>query len=225
MPAALGATKPAPQIRPALSPPVERNGGLFAAFGILLVSLVAALVIALLRWPAAPAAPADDSAAAGFTRDMQEHHAQAVEMSMIVRDRTRDEDVRRLAFDIALLQQYQIGSMAELLRGWGLRPTGSGPSMAWMGHTGHADTEMSMPGMASAADLEELSRESGATAELRFLRLMIAHHRGGVEMAEAVLALTDVPAVRDMAEKVVFTQNAEVEAMNDLIVERGGKRV
>ncbi|ALV33068.1 hypothetical protein AS200_14145 [Streptomyces sp. CdTB01] len=34
----------------------------------------------------------------GFARDMAVHHQQAVEMSFIIRDRTDDEDVRRLAY-------------------------------------------------------------------------------------------------------------------------------
>ncbi|MEU4090080.1 DUF305 domain-containing protein, partial [Streptomyces aureus] len=41
--------------------------------------------------------PAADSADAGFARDMAVHHQQAVEMSYIVRDRTKDTEVRRLA--------------------------------------------------------------------------------------------------------------------------------
>ncbi|MGV9241012.1 DUF305 domain-containing protein, partial [Streptomyces nigra] len=45
--------------------------------------------------------PGADSADAGFARDMSVHHQQAVEMAYVVRDRTDDEDVRRLAYDIA----------------------------------------------------------------------------------------------------------------------------
>ena len=42
------------------------------------------------------------SAAAGFLRDMQVHHAQAVDMAMTIRDISDDPDLRRLAYDIAL---------------------------------------------------------------------------------------------------------------------------
>jgi uncharacterized protein (DUF305 family) len=212
---------------PGAAAPARRGDrGLLTVLGVLVVSLAVALVIMLVRWPdGGMATPADDSAAAGFARDMQEHHAQAVEMSMIVRDRTDDESVRRIAYDIALGQQYQIGAMGEMLRLWGLPQTGSGPAMAWMGHAGHEGMEMSMPGMATEADLARLRKESGRTAELDFLRLMIAHHRGGVDMAEAALARTDVAAVRDLAQKMVYAQNAEIEAMNKMIAERGGKPV
>jgi uncharacterized protein (DUF305 family) len=39
------------------------------------------------------------------------HHAQAVEMAEIVRDRTQSDDIRILASDISLTQQAQIGIM------------------------------------------------------------------------------------------------------------------
>ena len=63
---------------------------------------------------------AGTSAAAGFARDMQVHHAQAVQMAMVVRDRTTDADVRLLAYDIALSQQHQIGQMYAWLTLWDL---------------------------------------------------------------------------------------------------------
>jgi hypothetical protein len=58
--------------------------------------------------------PGDGSAEAGFARAMMVHHAQAVGMAEIVRDKTENEDVRILATDIALTQQAQIGQM----QGW-----------------------------------------------------------------------------------------------------------
>src|SRR5690606_19988556 len=41
-----------------------------------------------------PEFPGNTSAEAGFSRDMQTHHLQAVEMSLIVRDRTEDDAIR-----------------------------------------------------------------------------------------------------------------------------------
>ena len=70
--------------------------------------------------------PADDSVAAGFARDMQTHHDQAVEMSWIIYDRTDDSLVRSLAYDIARTQESQSGQMAGWLQVWGLSPTGPG---------------------------------------------------------------------------------------------------
>ncbi|MEV4919830.1 DUF305 domain-containing protein [Streptomyces tirandamycinicus] len=79
------------------------------------------------------AAPAADSADAGFARDMAVHHQQAVEMSFIVRDRTGDEEVRRLAYDIANTQANQRGMLLGWLDLWGLPKVDAGAApMAWM---------------------------------------------------------------------------------------------
>lgn len=52
------------------------------------------------RVTATPAFPSETSADAGLARDMQVHHAQAVEMSMLVLDRTSDPDIRSMAYDM-----------------------------------------------------------------------------------------------------------------------------
>ncbi|WP_034227687.1 DUF305 domain-containing protein, partial [Actinotalea ferrariae] len=64
--------------------------------------------------------PAETSAEAGFARDMQAHHAQAVQMSTMVRDATDDPEVRSLALDIMLTQQQQAGQMYGWLEQWDL---------------------------------------------------------------------------------------------------------
>ena len=83
--------------------------------------------------------PGDDSADAGFLRDMQFHHAQAVEMSVIVRDNTEDPRVRQMALDIALGQQQQMGQMFAILESWGLSQQPDGEQMAWMAEMDHGD--------------------------------------------------------------------------------------
>ncbi|MFF3754076.1 DUF305 domain-containing protein [Streptomyces sp. NPDC002018] len=77
--------------------------------------------------------PAAGSADAGFARDMAVHHQQAVEMSFIVRDSTDDEEVRRLAYDIANTQANQRGMLLGWLDLWGLPKVEAGQEpMAWM---------------------------------------------------------------------------------------------
>jgi uncharacterized protein (DUF305 family) len=98
--------------------------------------------------------PGDDSAEAGFARDMIVHHGQAVQMAEIVRDRTESGAVRLLASDISLTQQGQIGIMQGWLGVWGLPITGSEPAMAWMGHP----TDGPMPGMATPDEIDRLGK-------------------------------------------------------------------
>jgi hypothetical protein len=54
-------------------------------------------------------------------------------------------------------------------------------------------------------------------ADRRFLELMIRHHEGSVEMARAGVELGEQPVVRDLAEAILTSQQAEVEAMEELL--------
>lgn len=164
-------------------------------------------------------APADDSAEAGFARDMMVHHAQAVQMAEIVRDKTESEEIRSLAADIDLTQQGQIGQMQGWLQVWGLPATGSEPAMSWMGHP----TEGRMPGMASPEEIDNLQKASPEDADVLFLQLMIPHHEAAVPMAEAALDGTDRPEVKRLAGAIIASQQAEIELMKGLLQARGGE--
>ncbi|MFE7772461.1 DUF305 domain-containing protein [Streptomyces sp. NPDC057445] len=186
---------------------------------------------------AAATVPAVDSAEAGFARDMAVHHQQAVEMSFIVRDRTQDEEVRRLAYDIANTQAGQRGTLLGWLDLWGLPKVLAGTEpMAWLKsgehgeehggqHAGHGGVEQRdgapMPGMATRAELDRLARSSGKQAEILYLRLMTDHHRGGVAMAQGCAGLCTVQAERNLAQRMVDGQQAELELMADLLKARG----
>ncbi|MBM3717132.1 MAG: DUF305 domain-containing protein, partial [Actinobacteria bacterium] len=58
---------------------------------------------------AAPARPSTTSADAGFARDMQVHHTQAVLMAMEIYRKTSDDELRALSYDIATAQSGQRG--------------------------------------------------------------------------------------------------------------------
>ena len=78
-----------------------------------------------------------------------------------------------------------------------------------------------MAGMATPAQLRELEEARGVDLDRRYLELMIAHHEGGIEMADAVLARSEVPQVRAFASGMLQTQQSEVDAMQAMLVERG----
>lgn len=161
--------------------------------------------------------PEEGSAEAGFVRDMTIHHAQAVEMAEIVRDKTESEEIRMLAADIALTQQAQIGQMQGWLDVWGLPATGEEPAMNWMG----MPTEGRMPGMASPGEIDELQKAPPEEADKLFLQLMIPHHEAAVPMAEAVLGETDREEVKRLASAIAASQQAEIEMMQGLLKIRG----
>ncbi|MFH8515834.1 DUF305 domain-containing protein [Streptomyces gelaticus] len=187
----------------------------------------------------APHTPAVDSADAGFARDMAVHHQQAVEMSFIVRDRTKDEEVRLLAYDIANTQANQRGMLLGWLDLWELPKATSGQPMGWMtaGHEGHSAKGMNgmegmatgyrahdgslMPGMATRTELDRLRSASGRAAEVLYLRLMTEHHKGGIGMARGCAGLCTVPAEKRLARGMVEAQQSELDAMAGMLAARG----
>ncbi|MGW1303283.1 DUF305 domain-containing protein [Streptomyces sp. NPDC002514] len=171
----------------------------------------------------ATAVPAAESADAGFARDMAVHHQQAVEMSYIVRDRTDDEEVRRLAYDIAQTQANQRGMLLGWLDLWGLPKVSAKPPMTWMGMGDMPPGQDGalMPGMATNTDLKKLGTLSGKRAEIFYLQLMTDHHKGGVHMAEGCVARCTVGAEKRLAEGMVASQQSEIELMAGMLKDRG----
>lgn len=163
-----------------------------------------------------PSHPGDTSAEAGFTRDMINHHAQAVEMGLIAYDRAELPGVRQVAYDIATAQQGEIGTMHQWLREWDLLPTGSEPPMTWMEEDFGEFPGDLMPGMASAEQMRELREAEGTEVDRLFLELMITHHLGGIHMVDGVLDRSDHPDVTWLAGLMKTNQQAEISVLQGL---------
>ncbi len=219
--AAASATTPAPLGR----------ARLMVVVGLLiLVALIIGALVGRMTASGTPM-PSESSAEAGFARDMKVHHGQAVEMSLLVRDRSDDPEIRLLALDIATAQTQQQGQMFAWLAMWGLPQTSSADEMEWLsrpvidgsaGHDGHgAHTPGEpMPGVATFEQMQALQNATGVAAERLYLELMIEHHIGGVEMAEAVLARSDDPVVTQLARGMVQLQQKELDYMAELLADR-----
>jgi uncharacterized protein (DUF305 family) len=156
------------------------------------------------------AAPGDNSAEAGFARDMSVHHAQAVQMSMIEAQSGTMPEVRGLAQSIALTQQAQIGMMTVWLQDWHLNPTGSQPRMAWMPQGSEELVNGLMPGMATQDQINQLIAAKGKQVDILYCQLMLRHHLGGIHMVEGLLAVSHNKTVRALAETMLTGQQGEI---------------
>jgi len=165
--------------------------------------------------------PGDNSVEAGFLRDMSTHHAQAVEMSMIVHADSTDPDVVNLAGDIALTQHGQIGYMQAWLRDWHLSPTGSQTPMAWMPDSAGAVVNGLMPGMATPPQLDALRTATGKQQDIQYLTLMRQHHLGGIHMAQEAVKLSSNQDVDWLAQTMVTSQQGEITVIDDMLKKLG----
>lgn len=89
------------------SPTDRSDHGRVRVAAVLLAAALSAIVTAACGLVSR--SPSDDSADAGFARDMATHHAQAVELGFIIRDVSTDERLRALAYDIIVTQAAQRG--------------------------------------------------------------------------------------------------------------------
>ena len=204
--------------------PLRAFLGVVIALGLVLLGGGAAVALGV----GGDEVPGADSIDAGFSRDMSRHHLQAVEIANLAFERTEDPEIRQMAFDISATQTNQAGRMQGWLSLWGVTPTG-GDTMAWMAtgeHAGH-ETDMGvnglMPGMATEEELAELRDSSGTAFDVRFLQLLIRHHQGGLEMAEAAADGAGEQAVRSLAGTIAETQAAETATMMKMLSVRGGE--
>lgn len=168
-------------------------------------------------WLKVTQTPRESSADVGFARDMSVHHAQAVEMSTLLYNRTNDDIMKIMAYDILTSQQGQIGIMNGWLMVWGHNFSSGGPRMTWMGMS----VEGRMPGMATQTQLNTLSASQDEKADVIFMQLMIPHHRSGVQMAAAAAKQAKHPYVRQLAQNMAEAQESEIAYMQKLLQEKG----
>jgi uncharacterized protein (DUF305 family) len=149
------------------------------------------------------AAPAND-ADTMFVQVMRPHHEQAVEMSDELLSKTGvSDEVRALATGITAAQGPEIEQLDRWADEWGIE------EMPRMDH--------GTDGMMSDADMQELAAAEGTEAEQLFLRQMIEHHTGAIEMAQSEIDDGENPDAVEMAEGIVVTQEDEISRMRALV--------
>ena len=179
---------------------------------------------------AAPAAPAPASAAApssvdepfneadvAFAQMMIPHHREAVEMAELPNDRAEDPEVKALAEQIRAAQEPEIAQLTGFLNAWGAEVPPSN-SMEGMDHgsmpstSGPSDTG----GMMTPAQMEQLRNATGAGFDQMFLTMMIEHHRSAISGAQKEIAQGSNPDAKELAEKIVADQTAEISRMQQM---------
>lgn len=147
---------------------------------------------------------------------MRWHHEQAVQISFIyLNDEGTDRSLQQLAREIIVGQNLEAGQMVQMLRQFGKPEYNQDDvGMRWMGQPVPID---SMPGMASEAALDEFETVSGRAADTMFVDLMVAHHQGGVHMAEHAAEHAGTGMVREFAGQIAGSQIDEIEELQNLL--------
>lgn len=162
---------------------------------------------------------ANDSADAAFMQGMILHHAQATTMTALVRARTSRPEMRLLAERIEVSQQDELATLRRWLDEHRARP--AAPPAAPTPPTAHDQhTTNSMPGMLSEAQLTELAAARDAAFDRLFLRFMIQHHEGALQMVadlRRVPGAVQTPMLFQFVNEIDNDQRAEIRRMQSLL--------
>ncbi len=139
-----------------------------------------------------------------FAQMMIPHHQQAVVMSDLALKNSTNPEILALAKKIKSAQAPEI----EQMKSWLAK---AGTSL--MGNHG-----MSMDGMLSENEIDQLAKSSGIEFDLLFLAGMIGHHEGALTMV-SMLDRTKNGEAKQLAENIRVSQTAEIAAMKKLLEE------
>ena len=147
-----------------------------------------------------------------FASEMLQHHAQALTMVDLTQGRDLDPEVQQLADDIRAAQAPEIETFTGWLTDWDETVPDTGDAMEGMDAA-----EMDMPGMMSAADMTALEDAPDGDFQTMWLEMMIEHHSGAIDMAEAETEQGQYKPAIDLAEEIAESQAGEIQTMEDLL--------
>ena len=145
-----------------------------------------------------------------FVQGMISHHAQALEMTTLVREHASTEAVRQIARRMEISQKHEI----ELMEAW---LSNNGEPLRIPSVNGQMPM---MAGMLTLEQMQELSAARGIKFDKLFLMAMVGHHLGANEM---VANLSSISAVREQsevskfAEEVDSDQTVEIQRMLEIL--------
>jgi uncharacterized protein (DUF305 family) len=123
---------------------------------------------------------------------MIDHHAMAIEMGEMCLENAEHAELQAMCEDVISAQSQEIETMQSWLEDW--------YSLSY-------EPEMTQGEM---RQMERLAALSGADFEIRFMEMLIRHHRKAITEAEKCLNRAYHPDLRDLCEGIIGTQSAEI---------------
>lgn len=137
-----------------------------------------------------------------FVKGMVAHHQGAIEMANIHLKYGKDNQIRALAQHIIDTQQHEINFMNDWLNQPKHHKAALDSTGASMHHSGtmHAHDDMKQALLVHDADIA-------------FVKSMIIHHQGAIDMAQMELKTGEDKQLQQLAKRIIATQQQEIAQM------------
>jgi uncharacterized protein (DUF305 family) len=155
-----------------------------------------------------------------FMQGMIHHHAQAIDMTELLKTRTNSDDMQKLGLRIQVSQTDEIRMMQRWLQARDQDvPDPHAMHMPGMIMPGMDHGPM-MPGMLTPADMAHLVGLKGVEFDRFFLEGMIKHHGGAIRMVQELFAAPGAgqeSTIYAFASDVVADQQMEIDRMSGML--------
>ena len=155
-----------------------------------------------------------------FMQGMIHHHAQAIDMTELLKSRTNSEDMKKLGLRIQVSQTDEIRMMQRSLQAHGAEaPDPHAMHMPGMIMPGMDHGPM-MAGMLTPDEMTRLAGLKGADFDRFFLEGMIRHHGGAITMVQELFAAPGAgqeSTIYAFASDVVSDQQMEIDRMSGML--------
>lgn len=171
------------------------------------------------------ATPTADPGDVHFMVGMIHHHGQALAMVALIPDRSSNGQIRSLGERIRVSQTDEIRLMQQWLNDHGEEAPEPSPMGMRMDHGG-MEHHMLMSGMLTPEQMGELEAARGVEFDRLFLRFMIQHHEGALDMVEELFAspgAANDTFIYKMASDTYADQGTEIDRMERMLEALAGQ--
>ncbi len=144
-----------------------------------------------------------------FMQGMIPHHQGAIEMSKVVLQFGKDAEVKTLAENVIKAQESEIAFMTSWLNKADKTKLVESPEAT----RGNGDVMTAM--------MKNMTMTYSDDADVDYIKSMIPHHQGAIDMAKVALQYAKDPEVLKLASEIVKAQEGEISFMQDWLKRMG----